>query len=153
MLPYLHKSDYTQITQQHRQNTTQAEVREAARQANALEFIERFPEGFDTIIGEGGVALSGGQRCVDCCCLLGGGVRGWLMDEGLFSSKPARLFTHIHVSKGNGSQSRAPSSRARGCSSWTRPPPVRVFGVLVMRCRRWTMESFGTYVEPPQSNP
>lgn len=40
----------------------QAEVRAAARQANALEFIEKFPEGFNTLIGEGGVALSGGQR-------------------------------------------------------------------------------------------
>jgi len=40
----------------------QAAVREAARQANALEFIERFPDGFNTLIGEGGVALSGGQR-------------------------------------------------------------------------------------------
>ena len=46
------------------QNKTQAEVREAARQANALEFIDRFPEGFDTVVGEGGVALSGGQRYV-----------------------------------------------------------------------------------------
>lgn len=38
------------------------EVIEAARQANALEFIERFPEGLDTIVGERGIKLSGGQR-------------------------------------------------------------------------------------------
>ena len=38
------------------------EVREAARKANALDFIESFPEGFQTIVGERGVKLSGGQR-------------------------------------------------------------------------------------------
>ncbi len=38
------------------------EVKEAARKANALEFIERFPEGFNTLVGERGVKLSGGQR-------------------------------------------------------------------------------------------
>ncbi len=38
------------------------EVREAARQANALEFIEGFPEQFDTLVGERGVQLSGGQK-------------------------------------------------------------------------------------------
>ncbi|MBQ9020512.1 MAG: ABC transporter ATP-binding protein [Eggerthellaceae bacterium] len=38
------------------------EIREAARQANALEFIEKLPQGFDTITGERGVKLSGGQR-------------------------------------------------------------------------------------------
>jgi ATP-binding cassette, subfamily B, bacterial len=38
------------------------EIREAARKANALEFIEKFPEKFDTIVGERGVKLSGGQR-------------------------------------------------------------------------------------------
>jgi ABC-type multidrug transport system fused ATPase/permease subunit len=39
-----------------------AEIREAARKANALEFIERFPDAFDTVVGERGVKLSGGQR-------------------------------------------------------------------------------------------
>lgn len=37
-------------------------IREAARAAYALDFIERLPEGFDTIVGENGVLLSGGQR-------------------------------------------------------------------------------------------
>jgi subfamily B ATP-binding cassette protein MsbA len=37
-------------------------VREAARNANALEFIEAQPDGFDTLIGEQGARLSGGQR-------------------------------------------------------------------------------------------
>lgn len=45
-----------------RPDATMAEIREAARQANALEFIERLPQGFDTITGERGVKLSGGQR-------------------------------------------------------------------------------------------
>jgi ABC-type multidrug transport system fused ATPase/permease subunit len=38
------------------------EVRNAARQANALEFIESFPHQFETVVGERGVKLSGGQR-------------------------------------------------------------------------------------------
>lgn len=39
-----------------------AQIREAAGLANALEFIEEMPEGFDTILGDRGVRLSGGQR-------------------------------------------------------------------------------------------
>jgi ATP-binding cassette, subfamily B, bacterial MsbA len=41
---------------------TDEEVRAAARAAHALEFIERLPQGFDTMVGERGVKLSGGQR-------------------------------------------------------------------------------------------
>ncbi len=45
-----------------RPDATMEEVREAARQANALEFIEQLPQGFDTLVGERGIKLSGGQR-------------------------------------------------------------------------------------------
>jgi ATP-binding cassette subfamily B protein len=41
---------------------TEAEVRDAAEKANALEFIEKLPQGFETLVGERGVKLSGGQR-------------------------------------------------------------------------------------------
>ena len=40
----------------------QSEIEEAARKAHALEFIQSFPEGMDTLVGERGVQLSGGQR-------------------------------------------------------------------------------------------
>lgn len=41
---------------------TDAEVVEAARKANALEFIDSFPDKFETIVGDRGIQLSGGQR-------------------------------------------------------------------------------------------
>lgn len=40
----------------------EAEIIEAAKQANAWEFIQQFPEGLNTIVGERGIQLSGGQR-------------------------------------------------------------------------------------------
>jgi ABC-type multidrug transport system fused ATPase/permease subunit len=43
-------------------DATLEEVRAAADQANALDFIEGFPEKFDTLVGERGVQLSGGQK-------------------------------------------------------------------------------------------
>ena len=45
-----------------RPGATNAEIDEAARKANALEFINGFPEGMETVVGERGVKLSGGQR-------------------------------------------------------------------------------------------
>lgn len=45
-----------------RPDATEDEILRAAREANALEFIERLPRGLDTQVGERGVKLSGGQR-------------------------------------------------------------------------------------------
>lgn len=45
-----------------RRDATDEEVREAARNALADEFIRQLPQGYDTIIGERGTRLSGGQR-------------------------------------------------------------------------------------------
>ncbi|HWY38517.1 MAG TPA: ABC transporter transmembrane domain-containing protein [Bacteroidia bacterium] len=43
-------------------DATDEQVKKAAQQANALEFIESFPDKFETKVGERGVQLSGGQR-------------------------------------------------------------------------------------------
>ena len=45
-----------------RHDATDADVEDAARRANAHEFIVRLPDGYDTFIGERGVKLSGGQQ-------------------------------------------------------------------------------------------
>lgn len=43
-------------------DATEEEIRKAAKQANALDFVNGFPEKFDTLVGERGIKLSGGQR-------------------------------------------------------------------------------------------
>jgi ATP-binding cassette subfamily B protein len=45
-----------------RHNATLAEIENAARRANAHEFIEKLPDGYQTFVGERGVKLSGGQQ-------------------------------------------------------------------------------------------
>jgi ATP-binding cassette subfamily B protein len=45
-----------------RPDATREEVRAAAEAAAALEFVDRMPDGLDTLVGERGVTLSGGQR-------------------------------------------------------------------------------------------
>lgn len=43
-------------------DATREEVMDAARKANAYDFISSFPDGFETVVGERGIKLSGGQR-------------------------------------------------------------------------------------------
>jgi len=45
-----------------KQSANEEEIYEAAQNANALEFIEKFPEKMETVVGERGTQLSGGQR-------------------------------------------------------------------------------------------
>src|SRR5206468_8523192 len=45
-----------------RHDASHAEIEDAAKRANAHEFIVRLPEGYETFIGERGVKLSGGQQ-------------------------------------------------------------------------------------------
>jgi ATP-binding cassette subfamily B protein len=45
-----------------RPDATDAEIREAARQANIAAFIESLPDGYDTMVGERGLKLSGGEK-------------------------------------------------------------------------------------------
>ncbi|MBQ6375418.1 ABC transporter ATP-binding protein [Candidatus Saccharibacteria bacterium] len=56
-----HRSVYDNILYG-RPSATREEVLMAAKLANADEFIEKLPEGYDTMVGERGVKLSGGQR-------------------------------------------------------------------------------------------
>jgi len=43
-------------------NVTREQVIDAARHANCHDFIEQFPDGYDTMVGDRGVQLSGGQK-------------------------------------------------------------------------------------------
>lgn len=53
---------YNNIAYGDLRNRSKEEVVDAAKAANALEFIERLPYQFDTVVGDKGVLLSGGQR-------------------------------------------------------------------------------------------
>ncbi|KAK3580601.1 hypothetical protein CHS0354_002699 [Potamilus streckersoni] len=45
-----------------RTDVTDKEIEEAAREANAHEFISKFPKGYDTLVGDRGAQMSGGQK-------------------------------------------------------------------------------------------
>ena len=72
-----------------RPEATDAEIEAAVRAANAWEFVERLPEGLDTLVGERGVKLSGGQRqrlAIARAFLAGG--RFLLLDEATSAVEP-----------------------------------------------------------------
>ena len=60
--PVLISSTIEQNIRYGKPQATDLEVQIAAKAANALEFIEQFPEGFSTRVGEKGLQLSGGQK-------------------------------------------------------------------------------------------
>ena len=60
--PVLFATTITENIRYGRPEATEEEVHEAARAANAHDFIEDFPEGYETMVGERGVKLSGGQK-------------------------------------------------------------------------------------------
>lgn len=60
--PILFATSVTDNIRYGRLDATPAEVEEAARAANAHEFVSAFAEGYDTPVGERGVRLSGGQK-------------------------------------------------------------------------------------------
>ena len=45
-----------------KENATEEEIEEAAKAANAHQFIMELPDGYDTLVGERGTQLSGGQK-------------------------------------------------------------------------------------------
>lgn len=60
--PYLFQGSIAENIRMGRPGATEEEIRQAAKQAHAHDFIMEFPEGYDTKVGERGNNLSGGQR-------------------------------------------------------------------------------------------
>jgi ATP-binding cassette subfamily B protein len=60
--PFLFSASVRENLSFGRPQATDEEIHEAARLAQAHEFVERLPDGYDTVIGERGITLSGGQR-------------------------------------------------------------------------------------------
>jgi ABC-type multidrug transport system fused ATPase/permease subunit len=60
--PFLFSTSIRENIAYGRPDATDADVRRAARMAQAEGFVEALPEGFDTVVGERGLTLSGGQR-------------------------------------------------------------------------------------------
>jgi ATP-binding cassette subfamily B protein len=60
--PFLFSASVHENIAYAREDATREDVIEAARRAQAHEFVERLPDGYDTKVGERGLTLSGGQR-------------------------------------------------------------------------------------------
>ena len=60
--PYLFQGSIAENIRMGRPEASEEEIREAAKQAHAHDFIMEFPDGYDTTVGERGNNLSGGQR-------------------------------------------------------------------------------------------
>jgi ABC-type multidrug transport system fused ATPase/permease subunit len=60
--PFLFSATVAENIAYARPDAPQAEIELAARRAQAHEFVERLPQGYDTRVGERGLTLSGGQR-------------------------------------------------------------------------------------------
>ena len=60
--PFLQAASVAENIAFGRPDATRAEIEAAARAANAHEFIQQLPQGYDTVIGERGATLSGGER-------------------------------------------------------------------------------------------
>ena len=60
--PFLFSASVAQNIAYGRPSASQQEIEQAARRAQAYEFVMRLPEGFNTRVGERGLSLSGGQR-------------------------------------------------------------------------------------------
>jgi ABC-type multidrug transport system fused ATPase/permease subunit len=60
--PFLFSGTIRQNIAFAKKDATDAEIENAAKLANVDEFVQKLPEGYDTIIGEKGAGLSGGQK-------------------------------------------------------------------------------------------
>lgn len=60
--PFLFSGSIRENIAYAKRDATNDEIEESARLANVTEFVERLPDGFDTVIGENGASLSGGQK-------------------------------------------------------------------------------------------
>jgi ATP-binding cassette subfamily B protein len=60
--PFLFSATVAENIAYGRSQASEAEIEQAARQAQAYEFVQRLPDGFQTRVGERGLTLSGGQR-------------------------------------------------------------------------------------------
>jgi len=60
--PYLFHGTLAENIAYGKPDATYAEIVRAAKAANAHDFVNAMPEGYDTIVGEGGSGLSGGER-------------------------------------------------------------------------------------------